>query len=639
MCLELYRSIFQNLNVILLLRALLLKQKLITMKKILLSFAFAALGLTAVNAQGKLLIVHNSPDPAVATIDIWVEVPIASQYFKVADDVAYQSGYFYTIPAVPIPGATLNVHVKSSSSTASSDANLFTKNFTTVPTGNNILVANGLITPALVTAKTNPNAVSNAFDLQLFNSGVAFSSTDPNKVAAAIHHGSVDVTGLVVQSFVTTIQLPTRDTLANDIKFKDATAHALVPASPRRLHFIPTGTSQTSPTYKANGNGLSALAGKAAFIVTTGFLDTSSTGTTNSLKVFAYVTDAATTDGAVTPNELPAEKLAGVTEIIHASADPTLSKIQLYVNGVVQFLKLDYLQRFQSTSFIQDFDYAIDIHQDGNPTKTLTVDLNLDAVNAVGVIAGVGNTANFAANPDAKDISAQSYLDKPFVITSAPGTALVNVFHAATDAPTLSVTVPAVGGISIISNLAYGDFQKANVSGDVAIPTVLGNAVVDVKLPGGAIYKSYIVPLGAFDGQGVTLVATGFVDTAANQNGKPFGLYVAIPTTPLGFTTPLKDTVIISSINNPSTSDLQFRMFPNPASSELIMAFDVTETSAVTIDVLDLNGRVVKNVVNNTFNNGTTALTEDISNLANGMYFVRVASENKVSTYKFNVVK
>jgi len=610
------------------------------MKKILLSFAFAALGLTAVNAQGKLLIVHNSPDPAVATIDAWVEVPQAAYYAKIADDVAYNTAFFANIPQVPIPGATLTVHLKASTSTASSDPDLFSKNYSSVPTGNNILIANGLVTPALLTAKTNPDAISNAFDLQLIGSGVQFSSSDPTKVAAAIHHGSIDAPGVVVQSFVTTIQLPTRDTLANDAKYLDATGYSLIPASARRLHIIPTGAPQTSPAYKANGNALKSLAGKAAFVVATGFLDTTGTGTTNNFKLVAYITDASTPDNTVIPAvELPAEKLAGITEIIHASADPILSKIQLYVNGVVQFLKLDYLQRFQSSAFIQDFDYDIDIHPDGSPTKALTVNLNLDATNAVGVIAGVGNTANFAVNPDSKNISAQAYLDKPFVTTSAAGTALINVFHASTDAPTVSVTVPAAGGITILSGLSYGDFKKADVGGSNAIPTALGNAVVDVRLPGGALYKSYIAPLGALDGQGVTLVAAGFVDTAANQNGKPFGLFVAIPTTPLGLTTPLKDTVIVSSINDPSTSDLQFRMFPNPASSELIMAFDVTNNNAVAIDVLDLNGRVVKNVVNNTFGNGTVALTQDISALSNGMYFVRVTTENKVSTYKFNVVK
>jgi hypothetical protein len=212
----------------------------------------------------------------------------------------------------------------------------------------------------------------------------------------------------------------------NDAKYLDATAHGLIPASARRLHIIPTGAPQTSPAYKANGNALKTLGGKAAFVVATGFLDTTGTGTTNNFKVVAYVTDATTADGALASVELPAEKLAGVTEIIHASADPALSKIQLYVNGVLQFLKLDYLQRFQSSAFIQDFGYDIDIHPDGSPTKALTVNLNLDATNAVGVIAGVGNTANFAVNPDAKNIAANSYLDKPFVTTSAAGSSIVS---------------------------------------------------------------------------------------------------------------------------------------------------------------------------------------------------------------------
>jgi len=203
----------------------------------------------------------------------------------------------------------------------------------------------------------------------------------------------------------------------------------------------------------------------------------------------------------------------------------------------------------------------------------------------------------------------------------------------------VSVTVPSAGGLSLISGLSYGQFQKANISGNTALPTSLGTVIVDLKLPGGVLYKSYLVPLGAIDGVGITLVATGFVDSAANKNGKKFGLYLAIPNGPLSFMSPLQDTAVATSINDPSVSDLQFRMFPNPASSEIVMAFDVKETGNVAIDILDMNGRVVKNVVNSTFGNKTVALTEDIRDLQNGLYLARVVSETKTSLYKFNVLR
>jgi len=609
------------------------------MKKLFLSIGIAAVGFLSANAQGSLLVVHNSPDPALSNVDVWIEVPQAAYYQKAIDNLAYTGGYFYSIPSVPVPNATLTVHLKASNSTASGDADLYSKTFSAVPTGNNILVATGL-TGALATAKTNPDGVSNAPDLILLNSGVLFSSNDNTKAAVALHHGAVDAPGVVVQSFVTTIQLPARDTLVNDAKYKDATAHALVPASARRLHVIPTGNAQTSTAYQANGDALRSLGGKAAFVVATGFLDTTGTGTTNTFKVLAYVTDATTAAGALTPVELPKEKLAGVTEIIHASADPVLKTIELYVNNVKQFLKLNYLQRFQSSAFIQDFHYDIDVHANDSTTKALSVNLLLNDTARVGVISGVASATSFTANPDGKSILAASYIDKPFVTTSTAGTAVVNLFHAATDAPTVSATVPAAGGLSIISGLSYGSFQKASVGGNPVLPTSLGNAVVDVRLPNNTIFKSYIVPLGAIDGLGVTVVATGFVDSAANNNGRAFRLYLAIPNSPLSSMTPLKDTVALpNSINDPSKSDLQFRMFPNPATTELVMAFDVNETSNVTIDILDLNGRVVKNVVSSVFDNGTVALTEDIRGLQGGLYIARVKSDARTSTYKFNVVR
>jgi hypothetical protein len=360
-----------------------------------------------------------------------------------------------------------------------------------------------------------------------------------------LHHGIIDADSVYVQSFVTTIQAPARDVLVGKALYKDVTAHTGVAASARRIHIIPNGQAQTNPFYKANGDALRTLGGKAAFVVASGFADTTGTGTQILQKYWPLLRMLLLQgNSAITPVELPAEKLGGLTEIIHASADPLLKKIELYVNGVKQFLKLDYLQRFQSGAFIQDFHYDIDIHANDSLTKSLSVNLFLNDTARVGVIAGVSSTSGFTANPDGKSILANAYIDKPFVTTSPAGTGVVNVFHAATDAPTVSVTVPSAGGLSLISGLSYGQYQKANISGNTALPTSLGTVIVDLKLPGGAIYKSYLVPLGAIDGVGITLVATGFVDSAANKNGKKFGLYLAIPNGPLSFMSPLQDTVV-----------------------------------------------------------------------------------------------
>jgi hypothetical protein len=123
------------------------------MKKILLSFSFMGLIATGVNAQGKLLVVHNSPDPALATVDVWTEVAAAGVYQKLADDVKYKDGYFYTIPSLPIPGANLVIHLKAANSTMSSaDPDLYSQTVTGIPTGNNVAVING-VTAALAVIK------------------------------------------------------------------------------------------------------------------------------------------------------------------------------------------------------------------------------------------------------------------------------------------------------------------------------------------------------------------------------------------------------------------------------------------------------------------------------------------------------
>jgi hypothetical protein len=197
-----------------------------------------------------------------------------------------------------------------------------------------------------------------------------------------------------------------------------------------------------------------------------------------------------------------------------------------------QVIGLNFRAAFQSAGFIQDFDYNIDLHKKDSASSVLSTTLTFDSDSVVAVVSGVVNPANFTANPDAESTALNFYLQKPARVTQPAGTTQITVFHGATDAPTVSLTVPALGGAALITGLKYGQFQVAQISGNPALPTSLGTVMVNLNLPGGATYKSYLVPLAALDGKAVTVFASGFVDSAANQNGAAFRLFAGVPNSP-----------------------------------------------------------------------------------------------------------
>jgi hypothetical protein len=619
------------------------------MKKLFLSFGLAAVGLLSsitASAQINVLVLHNCPSKEADTVDVWVDGPgVPSAPIKLVDNLAFRSAKFLKIgyPALPL-GTNLVITDKNSTGVGTP---IFTKSVAGLAAGNYTLIATGLIDSSI---KVNPNGINKAFDLDL-STGSVFASGDPTKFSVAIKHGVVDAPKVTAKAFITTIQSTLPDVLADTVAFREITSYGNYPAASRRIHVFP-GTSST-PLVKYNGDALKTLGGKGALVFASGFLDTTGTGTKNTFGLYAVVIDTNAVLPAGSPLKsldqvvvaLPTEKVAGLVQVYHNAADTLLKSVDLYVGGIKQIIGLDFRKGFQSAGFIQDFDYNLGIAKKGSSTIELTSTLRLNSDSIVAVLSGVLDTTKFKVNPDGGNRKLAMFINKPVRVTQPVGSTQITIFHGATDAPTVGVSinanVPTFGGTPLITGLKYGQFQTASVPGvGTSLPTGLGNLVVDLKVPGGGIYKSYIVPLAALDGKAVTVCASGFLDTtAANSGGPSFKLFAGISAPPTPQIVFLKDTVVFTSINDPSKADMQFRMFPNPATSELVMAFDVKESSNVTIDILDLTGRVVSNVVNSVFDNGTVALTQDIRGLQSGLYIARVMSDNKVSSYKFNVVR
>lgn len=100
----------------------------------------------------------------------------------------------------------------------------------------------------------------------------------------------------------------------------------------------------------------------------------------------------------------------------------------------------------------------------------------------------------------------------------------VLVFHGATDAPTVDVVETGVGAGTIIDNMAYGQF-----AGYLSLPTA--DFVLDVRDETGTVTVArYAAPLQTLGlgGQALTVVASGFLNPSANNNGPAFGLFVAL---------------------------------------------------------------------------------------------------------------
>jgi len=85
----------------------------------------------------------------------------------------------------------------------------------------------------------------------------------------------------------------------------------------------------------------------------------------------------------------------------------------------------------------------------------------------------------------------------------------------------------------------------------------------------------------------------------------------------------------ISSSIDPETVS-QLAVYPNPATDNLTIEFPVFGINDKTIEILDLNGKIVA-----TTNFSSFKVNMDISGLSNGVYFLRLSCEEGLITKKF----
>jgi hypothetical protein len=124
----------------------------------------------------------------------------------------------------------------------------------------------------------------------------------------------------------------------------------------------------------------------------------------------------------------------------------------------------------------------------------------------------------------------------------------------------------------------------------------------------------------------VTFYAAGM---AANGDTQTSGDYV--------YTTAMPVQESTTGIAENAASNFNLSVFPNPSSDYLNVKFSLKETSSVTLDLIDISGKKVANLISDNGMNGNINKTFEVSSCSKGVYFVELKINDKTSLQKIVV--
>ena len=242
-------------------------------------------------------------------------------------------------------------------------------------------------------------------------------------------------------------------------------------------------------------------------------------------------------------------------QVIHNAADPAASSVDVYVNGDLYEGDFDFRSatEFRSVPAGVELDIAVAAAGSSDAGDAIaTFQFTLDADETYVLIAnGVLDDSEFDTSVNA-DISFDLFAVADVREEAADGADVdFFVFHGATDAPAVDVRA---GETVLVDNASYGDATSY-----LSVAPELYN--LDVTLAGDAeaVAASFTVDLSASAGASAVVLASGFLDPEANNDGASFALALALadgtvlvvePDTDLP-TEPLAGEYFIPQGNNP----------------------------------------------------------------------------------------
>ena len=109
-------------------------------------------------------------------------------------------------------------------------------------------------------------------------------------------------------------------------------------------------------------------------------------------------------------------------------------------------------------------------------------------------------------------------------------------------------------------------------------------------------------------------------------------------------TTAIRDSIMARQMSTtgvvalPSSVSV-FSVFPNPAKDDFSVTVGLKEASAVSIELVDITGRVVATVLNEKLNAGTVNKKISAASLSNGNYLIKLTVNGQITSQHFSILR
>jgi len=477
------------------------KSSVLILLSFILLFAFQA------NAQNtaRIQLIHNSADKMAAHVDVFINDQLA------IDNFAFRTA----TPFIDIPAET-NLTVKVVPSSNDSPDQMFWTTVVNFDVGKTyVAIANGVF------SKGNYKPTV-PFGLSIFEEAMEQSATK-STTDLLVFHGSTDAPAVDIKAFTGNRPGGEFPALIEDLSFGHFAGYLSVPANDYQIEIMDQSGTASVATYSAPLNTLD-LSGTSLVVVASGYLNPSENQ--NGAPFGLWVALPTGGDMIALPLANTENRNTARVQVIHNSADAAASVVDVWLDNT---LLIDNFAFRTATPFVDapagtPFTIAIKDQNSTSPENPIwSKNYNL-AENGTYILVADGIVSPEGYSPATPfDIAVYAMGRESANMT---GKTDVLVHHGSTDAPTVDVFETGVGAGQIIDNFVYGAF-----AGYLELGTL--DYVLEVRDETGTVtVASYQAPLATLglNGAALTVIASGFLNPAANSSGPAFGLYAALAT-------------------------------------------------------------------------------------------------------------